>query len=60
MRNAVEGFGTDEVGVIALLANKTHEQIDALKEAYKVEHGELLKVGWFQQTPPLKLPGFSA
>ena len=43
MRDAVEGFGTDEAAIIDVLANKTFEQVEALKEAYKVEHGELLK-----------------
>ena len=43
MRNAVEGMGTDEAAVIALLANKSHKQIEAFREAYKVETGELLR-----------------
>jgi hypothetical protein len=43
MRNAVEGMGTDEAAVIALLANKSHKQIEAFREAYKIETGELLR-----------------
>jgi len=43
MRDAVEGMGTDEASVIALLANKSHKQIEAFREAYKVETGELLR-----------------
>lgn len=43
LRDAVEGLGTDEEAIIDVLANKTFDQIEALKDAYKVEHGELLK-----------------
>ena len=43
MRDAVEGIGTDEAAIIDILANKTFEQIQTLREAYKVEYGELLK-----------------
>ena len=43
MRDAVEGMGTDEAAVIALLANKTHKQIEDFREAYKIETGELLR-----------------
>ena len=43
MRDAVEGMGTDEAAVIALLANKSHKQIEAFREAYKIETGELLR-----------------
>ena len=43
MRDAVEGMGTDEAAVIALLANKTAKQIEAFREAYKIETGELLR-----------------
>ena len=43
LRDAVEGLGTDEEAIIDVLSNKTFDQIEELKEAYKVEHGELLK-----------------
>ena len=43
MRNAVEGLGTDEQLIISILANKTHEQIEEFREAYKVATGELLR-----------------
>ena len=43
LRDAVEGIGTDEAAIIDVLSCKTAEQIGALKEAYKVEHGEMLK-----------------
>ena len=43
LRDAVEGLGTDEAAIIDVLSCKTSEQIQALKEAYKVEHGEMLK-----------------
>ena len=43
LRDAVEGIGTDEAAIIDVLSCKNSEQIAALKEAYKVEHGEMLK-----------------
>ena len=43
LRDACEGLGTDEAAIIGVLSCKTNDQVEQLKEAYKVEHGELLK-----------------
>jgi len=53
LRNACEGFGTDENAIILTLGNKNESQISLIRQAYQQKYGEDLKTRLKSETTGL-------